>query len=67
MCVYIEAVVLPQLRMMQKAKVVERFTANYVFAWHGEIFVVRDRMHRFSTAVVSLTPLPGTLAGHGSA
>ena len=32
-CVYIEAVsVLPQLRMMQKAKTVERFTANYVFA-----------------------------------
>jgi len=24
--------VLPQLRMMQKARVVERFTANYVFA-----------------------------------
>ena len=33
MCVYLEAVsVLPQLRMMQKARVVERFTANYVFA-----------------------------------
>jgi len=33
LCVYVEAVsVLPQLRMMQKAKVVERFTANYVFA-----------------------------------
>lgn len=33
MCVYVEAVsVLPQLRMMQKARVVERFTANYVFA-----------------------------------
>lgn len=32
-CVYLEAVsVLPQLRMMQKARVVERFTANYVFA-----------------------------------
>ncbi|KAL6758653.1 KDEL receptor B [Haematococcus lacustris] len=32
-CVYMEAVsVLPQLRMMQKAKVVERFTAHYVFA-----------------------------------
>lgn len=32
-CVYVEAVsVLPQLRMMQKAKVVERFTAHYVFA-----------------------------------
>lgn len=32
-CVYIEAVsVLPQLRMMQKAKVVEKFTAHYVFA-----------------------------------
>mmetsp|Transcript_6274 Transcript_6274/g.13783 ORF Transcript_6274/g.13783 Transcript_6274/m.13783 type:complete len:280 (-) Transcript_6274:393-1232(-) len=32
-CVYLEAVsVLPQLRMMQKAKVVERFTAHYVFA-----------------------------------
>ena len=32
-CVYVEAVsVLPQLRMMQRAKVVERFTANYVFA-----------------------------------
>lgn len=33
MCVYMEAIsVLPQLRMMQKARVVERFTANYVFA-----------------------------------
>ena len=33
LCVYVEAVsVLPQLRLMQKAKVVERFTANYVFA-----------------------------------
>lgn len=32
-CVYLEAVsVLPQLRMMQKAKIVERFTAHYVFA-----------------------------------
>ncbi|KAL4431200.1 hypothetical protein ABPG75_006456 [Micractinium tetrahymenae] len=32
-CVYLEAVsVLPQLRMMQKAKVVEKFTAHYVFA-----------------------------------
>lgn len=32
-CVYVEAVsVFPQLRMMQKAKVVERFTAHYVFA-----------------------------------
>mmetsp|Transcript_12800 Transcript_12800/g.22769 ORF Transcript_12800/g.22769 Transcript_12800/m.22769 type:complete len:178 (+) Transcript_12800:410-943(+) len=32
-CVYLEAVsVLPQLRMMQRAKVVERFTAHYVFA-----------------------------------
>lgn len=32
-CVYVEAVsVLPQLRMMQNAKVVERFTAHYVFA-----------------------------------
>lgn len=32
-CVYLEAVsVLPQLRMMQKARVVERFTAHYVFA-----------------------------------
>ncbi|KAG2482328.1 hypothetical protein HYH03_018737 [Edaphochlamys debaryana] len=32
-CVYLEAVsVYPQLRMMQKAKVVERFTAHYVFA-----------------------------------
>jgi ER lumen protein retaining receptor len=32
-CVYIEAVsVLPQLRMLQKAKVVEKFTAHYVFA-----------------------------------
>ncbi|GAX80905.1 hypothetical protein CEUSTIGMA_g8340.t1 [Chlamydomonas eustigma] len=31
-CVYLEAVsVLPQLRMMQKAKVVEKFTAHYVF------------------------------------
>ena len=31
--VYLEAVsVLPQLRMMQKAKVVEKFTAHYVFA-----------------------------------
>lgn len=36
LCVYVEAVsVLPQLRMMQKAKVVERFTANYVFALGG--------------------------------
>jgi len=33
MCVYLEAIsVLPQLRMMRKARVVERFTANYVFA-----------------------------------
>ena len=33
LCVYVEAVsVLPQLRMMQKAKVVEKFTAHYVFA-----------------------------------
>jgi ER lumen protein retaining receptor len=32
-CVYLEAVsVLPQLRMMQKARVVEKFTAHYVFA-----------------------------------
>mmetsp|Transcript_22695 Transcript_22695/g.49707 ORF Transcript_22695/g.49707 Transcript_22695/m.49707 type:complete len:283 (-) Transcript_22695:918-1766(-) len=32
-CVYTEAVsVFPQLRMMQKAQVVERFTAHYVFA-----------------------------------
>lgn len=32
-CVYLEAIsVLPQLQMMQKARVVERFTANYVFA-----------------------------------
>eukprot|EP00798_Chlamydomonas_sp_ICE-L_P024020 gene24020-9595_t len=32
-CVYLEAVsVFPQLRMMQKARVVERFTAHYVFA-----------------------------------
>lgn len=32
-CVYMEAVsVFPQLRMMQKAQVVERFTAHYVFA-----------------------------------
>lgn len=32
-CVYLEAVsVFPQLRMMQNAKVVERFTAHYVFA-----------------------------------
>lgn len=32
-CVYIEAIsVLPQLRLMQKVKTVERFTANYVFA-----------------------------------
>jgi ER lumen protein retaining receptor len=31
-CVYVEAVsVLPQLRMMQNSKVVERFTAHYVF------------------------------------
>lgn len=31
-CVYLEAVsVLPQLRMMQRAKVVESFTAHYVF------------------------------------
>jgi ER lumen protein retaining receptor len=31
--VYLEAVsVLPQLRMMQNAKVVEKFTAHYVFA-----------------------------------
>lgn len=33
LCVYLEAVsMLPQLRMMQKAKIVERFTAHYVFA-----------------------------------
>ena len=33
LCVYVEAVsVLPQLWMMQRGKVVERFTANYVFA-----------------------------------
>jgi ER lumen protein retaining receptor len=33
LCVYLEAVsVLPQLRMMQNAKVVEKFTAHYVFA-----------------------------------
>ena len=33
MCVYLEALsVLPQLRMMQQAKVVEKFTAHYVFA-----------------------------------
>ena len=32
-CVYLEAVsVLPQLKMMQKGKVVEKFTAHYVFA-----------------------------------
>ncbi|KAJ7543375.1 hypothetical protein O6H91_09G034800 [Diphasiastrum complanatum] len=32
-CVYLESVsVLPQLRIMQNAKVVEPFTANYVFA-----------------------------------
>lgn len=39
-CVYIEAVsVLPQLRMMQKAKVVEKFTAHYVFALGVSRFV----------------------------
>lgn len=33
LCVYLEAVsVVPQLRMMQGAKVVEKFTAHYVFA-----------------------------------
>mmetsp|Transcript_20267 Transcript_20267/g.56201 ORF Transcript_20267/g.56201 Transcript_20267/m.56201 type:complete len:281 (-) Transcript_20267:360-1202(-) len=33
LCVYLEAVsVFPQLRMMQNSKVVERFTAHYVFA-----------------------------------
>lgn len=33
LCVYLEAIsVLPQLRMLQKAPSVERFTANYVFA-----------------------------------
>lgn len=33
LCVYVEALsVLPQLRMMQKAQVVEKFTAHYVFA-----------------------------------
>jgi len=33
LCVYLEAIsVLPQLRMLQKEPVVERFTANYVFA-----------------------------------
>ncbi|XP_058114209.1 uncharacterized protein LOC131257320 [Magnolia sinica] len=32
-CVYLEAVsVLPQLRVMQNAKIVESFTAHYVFA-----------------------------------
>nr|GMD20157.1 putative ER lumen protein-retaining receptor C28H8.4 [Ipomoea batatas] len=32
-CVYLESVaVLPQLRMMQKAKMIEPFTAHYVFA-----------------------------------
>lgn len=32
-CVFMEALsVLPQLRMMQRAKVVEKFTAHYVFA-----------------------------------
>ncbi|GMY28266.1 ER lumen protein-retaining receptor erd-2.2 [Fagus crenata] len=32
-CVYLEAVsVLPQLRVMQNAKIVEPFTAHYVFA-----------------------------------
>jgi ER lumen protein retaining receptor len=37
---YVEAVsVLPQLRMMQRAKVVERFTANYVFALGGAVQV----------------------------
>ncbi len=62
MCVYIEAVsVLPQLRMMQKAKVVERFTANYVFAlgmarflscahWMLQIF---DGQSYLSTAIGS--------------
>jgi hypothetical protein len=31
-CVYLEAIsVLPQLRMMQNSKMVERFTAHYVF------------------------------------
>lgn len=33
LCVYLEAIsVLPQLRMLQKERLVERFTANYVFA-----------------------------------
>lgn len=33
LCVYLEAVsVFPQLRMMQNSKIVERFTAHYVFA-----------------------------------
>ena len=33
LCVYLEAVsVLPQLRMLQKERCVERWTANYVFA-----------------------------------
>ena len=31
-CVYLEVYVLPQLRVMQSAKVVERWTANYVFS-----------------------------------
>lgn len=55
LCVYVEAVsVLPQLRMMQKAKVVERFTANYVFALgeaggHKKCFSLR----RFFTSSLS--------------
>jgi ER lumen protein retaining receptor len=39
-CVYLEAVsVLPQLRMMQRAKVVEKFTAHYVFALGASRFI----------------------------
>ena len=72
MCVYIEAVsVLPQLRMMQKAKVVERFTANYVFAlgiarflscahWMLQIF---DGQSYLATAIGSgLWPVMGLLS-----
>ncbi|KDD74845.1 ER lumen protein retaining receptor [Helicosporidium sp. ATCC 50920] len=39
-CVYLEAVsVLPQLRMMQRARVVEKFTAHYVFALGASRFI----------------------------
>jgi len=65
-CVYVEAVsVLPQLRMMQKAKVVEKFTAHYVFALGLSRFIscahwILQVSHHLTLIIVS-PPKPALL------